>query len=70
MKITDGVISDYLRFKIGHKEVTNKSYQNRKASDFYRLLKQDAIRYGVSIIEVLKRDAYFVMKGEFISLLK
>ena len=68
MATNDNIISEYLRFMISRKEVKGQSYKNRKPESFYRYLRQNATMYKVSIMDVLKRDAYFVMKGEYISL--
>lgn len=67
MKIDD-VTREYLLFMIEHKEIKGKSWRNRKANKFYEYLRQDAKRYNVSIFQVLKRNAYFVMGGESIDL--
>lgn len=60
MKTTDKTINEYLRFTISRKEVKGQSYKNRKPESFYRYLRQNAKLYNVSIMGVLKRDAYFV----------
>ncbi len=67
MKI-DNVTREYLLFMIDHKEIKGKSWRNRKANKFYEYLRQNARIYKVSIYQVLKRDAYFVMRGENIDL--
>ena len=69
MRTTNETVKAYLFFMIDKKEVTGRSWRNRPASDFYRLLKQDAVRYGVSVFEVLNAQAEFVMNGKFVSLL-
>lgn len=66
MVITDAIVRDYLRFMIAKKEITGRGYRNRKAPDFYRHLRQNANRYGISVLDALKRDAYFVMCGEIL----
>jgi hypothetical protein len=53
---------------ISRKEIKGQSFKNRKPEDFYRHLRQNATMYNVSVLDVLKHDAYFVMKGEYISL--
>jgi hypothetical protein len=63
----DAIISEYLRFNISRKEIKN-GYKSRKPQDFYRHLRQNATLYNVSIFDILKRDAYFVIKGEYIKL--
>lgn len=68
-KRQDKTITEYLLFMISHKEVTGQGYKNRTASDYYRLIKQDAIRYNCTVMNIIRQNAYFVMKGEFISLL-
>ena len=62
MRITDSVIRDYLLFRINSKEIKGRSWRNRKASDFYRYLKTNSNLYNITILQALKRDAYFVMK--------
>lgn len=69
-KKLDPVIRDYILFMIDKKEIKGLTYMNRPASDYYRLLKQNAILYNCSVMDVLKQNAYFVMEGEFISLIK
>lgn len=64
----DAVTREYLLFMIDRKEIKGKSWKNRKANKFYEYLRQDAKRYNVSIFQVLKRNAYFVMRGEIIHL--
>lgn len=66
---TSETIKAYLFFMIDKKEVTGRSWRNRPASDFYRLLKQDAVRYSVSVLEVLNSQAELVMNGKYVSLL-
>lgn len=66
---TSETVKAYLFFMIDKKEVTGRSWRNRPASDFYRLLKQDAIRYNVTVLEVLNANAELVMHGKYVSLL-
>ena len=68
MQTNDPVIKEYLRFMIANKEITGKSWQNRKANKFYQYLRNNANMYNVPVYKVLERDAYFVINGILIKL--
>lgn len=64
------LIAEYLRFMISNKEIKGKGYKNRPASKFYKYIKCDADLYRCSVMDVLYRDAQFVLNGVFVDLTK
>lgn len=64
------LITEYLRFMISSKEIKGKGYRNRPASKFYEYLRRDADLYKCSVMDVLYRDAEYVLNGVFIDLMK
>ena len=65
---TNETVKAYLLFMIDKKEITGRSWRNRPASDFYRFLKQDSVRYNVTVFEVLNSQAELVMNGKYVAL--
>ena len=68
MNTNDPIVKEYLLFMISNKEITGRSWRNRKANKFYQYLRNNAILYNVSVYKVLERDAYFVIKGILLKL--
>ena len=62
MRTNDEVIKEYILYNIGHKEVTGRSWRNRKASDFYRYLRGEAKRYNITLMQAFKHEAYLYMR--------
>ena len=62
MRNTDPVIREYILYNISHKEVTGRSWRNRKASDFYRYLRGEAKRYNITLMQAFKHEAYLYMR--------
>lgn len=68
MRTKNPVVVEYFRFMIGHKEVSWKGFRNRKALDFYRLLRLKADFFKCSIMDIIIMESYFVLRGELLTI--
>lgn len=61
MRTNDDVIKKYILYMINYKEIKGRVWGNRTASTHYAWLRNNANKNNTTIMQELKRDAYYVI---------
>ena len=61
MRTNDEIIKKYILYMINYKEIKGCMLVNRTAPTFYFWLRQNAKKNHTTIMQELKRDAYYVI---------